>query len=53
MPLNQKVFLAQFEAIQKLADRAQRRADYALASHDNMTSVFVSGALPERVACTL
>ena len=54
MPLNQKVFLAQFEAIQKLADREPcvivgRCADYALASHDNITSVFVSGALPDKV----
>ena len=46
--------MAQFEAIQKLADREPcvivgRCADYALASHDNITSVFVSGALPDKV----
>ncbi|MCR4956317.1 MAG: cytidylate kinase-like family protein [Lachnospiraceae bacterium] len=46
MPLKQKVFLAQFEAIKKIAQMEScvmigRCADYALADHDNLVRVFV------------
>lgn len=46
MPLNHKVFLAQFDAIKKLADKESciivgRCADYALAEHPNCISVFI------------
>ena len=46
MPLNHKVFLAQFDAIKKLADSEScvivgRCADYALEEHDNTVKVFI------------
>ncbi|MEY8390635.1 cytidylate kinase-like family protein [Lachnospiraceae bacterium] len=46
MPLNHKVFLAQFETIKKLADKESciivgRCADYALAEHSNCLNVFI------------
>ena len=46
MPINHKVFLAQFEAIKKLAEEGPcvmvgRCADYALADNKNLFSVFV------------
>ena len=46
MPLNQKVFLASFDAVKKVADEGPciivgRCADYALKDYDNMLSVFV------------
>lgn len=46
MPLNQKVFLAQFDAIKKLAEEEScvivgRCADYALADYPGMVSVFI------------
>ena len=46
MPLNHKVFLAQFEAIKKLAQEGPcvmvgRCADYALADNPNCFSVFI------------
>lgn len=46
MPLNHKVFLAQFDAIKKLAEQESciivgRCADYALAEHPNCISVFI------------
>lgn len=48
MPLNHKVFLAQFDTIKKLAEEEScvivgRCADYALAEHPNMVSVFICG----------
>ena len=53
-PLNQKVFLAQFEAIQKLAAQEDcvivgRCADYALEGHDNLISVFISADMEDKV----
>lgn len=47
MPINHKVFLAQFDTIKKLADEKScvfvgRCADYALADYPNMVSVFIS-----------
>lgn len=55
MPLNQKVFLAQFETIKKLAEEEScvivgRCADYALAEHPGLLSVFVHGDKHARIA---
>ena len=46
MPMNHKIFLAQFDAIKKLADEEScvivgRCADYALADYPNVVSVFI------------
>lgn len=54
MPINHKVFLAQFDAIKKLADREScvivgRCADYALEDYPNMVSVFIKAPLSSRV----
>lgn len=54
MPLSQKVFLAQFDAIKKIADRESciivgRCADYALADYDNVMSVFINADMNARV----
>ncbi len=54
MPLNHKVFLAQFDAIKKLAAEGPcvmvgRCADYALAENKNLFSVFVHADLDFRV----
>lgn len=55
MPLNHKVFLAQFEAIKKLASEEScvivgRCADYALADFKNTTSVFISGDEQDKIS---
>ncbi len=47
MPINHKIFLAQFDTIKKLADEAPcvivgRCADYALEDYPNMVSVFIA-----------
>jgi cytidylate kinase len=54
MPLNQKVFLAQFNTIKKLAEEGScifigRCADYALESNPNLLSVFIHAPLEMRV----
>jgi len=54
MPLNHKVFLAQFETIKKIAEREScvivgRCADYALAEHPNCINVFVKADMDYRV----
>lgn len=54
MPLNHKVFLAQFDAIKKIADEGPcilvgRCADYALENYDNVMSVFVHADLETRI----
>ena len=54
MPMNHKVFLAQFEAIKKLADEGPcvmvgRCADYALADRPNCFSVFIHSDLDTRI----
>ena len=46
MPISQKIFLAQFDTIKKIADEGPcvivgRCADYALADYDNCLSLFV------------
>ncbi len=47
MPINHKIFLAQFDTIKKLAEEEScvivgRCADYALAENPNMVSVFIT-----------
>lgn len=54
MPLNHKVFLAQFDTIKQLAQTEScvivgRCADYALADHENTLSVFISGNMEEKI----
>ena len=54
MPLNHKVFLAQFDAIKKIADEGPcilvgRCADYALENYDNVMSVFIHADLETRI----
>lgn len=54
MPLNHKVFLAQFDTIKKIASEGPcvivgRCADYALADHPNVVSVFLHADLQERI----
>lgn len=54
MPLNHKVFLAQFDAIKKLAEKESciivgRCADYALSDHPNCTSVFIHADMDFRI----
>lgn len=48
MPINHKIFLAQFDTIKKLADEAPcvivgRCADYALEDYPHVVSVFITG----------
>jgi Cytidylate kinase len=54
MPLNHKVFLAQFDAIQKIADEGSciligRCADYALADYENVLRVFIYADIETRI----
>ena len=54
MPLNQKVFLAQFDSIKKLAQEGPcviigRCADYALEDNPNCLSVFIHADLDKRI----
>jgi cytidylate kinase len=54
LPLNHKVFLAQFETIKNLALREScvivgRCADYALADYPNTTSIFISGDMEDKI----
>ncbi len=54
IPIHQRVFLAQFEAIQKLADKGEsciilgRCADYALAKREQVVNVFLRADPSER-----
>lgn len=55
MPINHKIFLAQFDTIKKLADEEScvivgRCADYALSDYPNTVSVFITGDDDERMA---
>lgn len=55
MPLNQKVFLAQFDTIKSLAQKEScvivgRCADYALENMNNVCNVFVHANLDYRIA---
>lgn len=54
MPLNHKVFLAQFNAIKDIADEGPcvlvgRCADYALADYTNRVSVFIYGNMDAKI----
>ena len=54
MPINHKVFLAQFDAIKKLASEGPcvmvgRCADYALEDFDNCISVYVHAPFEDRI----
>ena len=54
MPINHKVFLAQFDTIKKLADEEScvivgRCADYALADYPNRVSVFMTADEKDRI----
>lgn len=54
MPLNHKVFLAQFETIKKIAERESciivgRCADYALAGHPDCINVFIKADMDFRI----
>ena len=54
IPLNQKVFLAQFDTIKKLAAEGPcvivgRCADYALADFPNTISVFITGNTENKI----
>ena len=54
MPINHKVFLAQFDAIKKLAEEEScvivgRCADYALAEYPGAFSVFIHADMEKRI----
>lgn len=54
MPINHKVFLAQFNAIKKIADEGPcvmvgRCADYALADYPNCVSIFITGNMDAKI----
>ncbi len=54
MPINQKVFLAQFDTIKKIAENEScvivgRCADYALEDMDDVFSVFISADIDKRI----
>jgi len=54
MPINHKVFLAQFDAIKKIADEGPcilvgRCADYALEDYDNVISLFIHADMDIRI----
>lgn len=54
MPINHKVFLAQFNSIKKLAENESciivgRCADYALEDYSNLVSVFIHGETESRI----
>jgi cytidylate kinase len=54
MPINHKVFLAQFDAIKKIADEGPciligRCADYALESYENVITVFINADMDIRI----
>lgn len=55
MPINHKIFLAQFDTIKKIADEEScvivgRCADYALADYPNAVSVFIAAADDDKIA---
>ena len=54
MPINHKIFLAQFDAIKKIANEGPcilvgRCADYALEGYTNLLSVFIHADLDARI----
>ena len=55
MPINHKVFLAQFDAIKKIADEGPcilvgRCADYALEEYENVVRLFIYADLDVRIS---
>lgn len=55
MPINQKVFMAQYDAIKKLAEEENciivgRCADYALKDNPNLISVFIKANMDDKIA---
>lgn len=54
MPINHKVFLAQFDVIKKIADEGPcilvgRCADYALEEYDNVLTLFIHASMDARI----
>lgn len=54
LPVNQQVFLAQFDVIKNIASRGScviigRCADYVLEDLDNVVSIFITASMEERV----
>ena len=54
MPVSHKVFLAQFDAIKKIADEGPcvlvgRCADYALANYPNCTNIFIHAKMETKI----
>lgn len=54
LPLNHKLFLAQFDAIRSLADKGScviigRCADYALEDYKNVINVFIHAKMEDRI----
>jgi len=54
MPINQKIFLAQFETIKKIAEKESciivgRCADYVLENNPNLTSFFIHSPIEKRI----
>lgn len=54
MPLNQKVFLAQFETIKKIASQEScvivgRCADYALENNKNCINIFIRAEMDDKI----
>ncbi len=52
--MNHRIFLAQFDAIRKIADKGPcvivgRCADYVLRDHDNVLNVFIKASMEERI----
>lgn len=55
MPINHRVFLAQFDSIKKIAEEGPcvligRCADYALESFENVVSIFIQADMDTRIA---
>ena len=53
MPLNQKIFLAQFDTIRSLADKGPcvivgRCADYVLRNHEHVINFFITGNMAHK-----
>ena len=54
MPLNHKIFLAQFDTIRRIADEGPcvivgRCADYVLRDHENVINVFIKAGTEQRI----
>ena len=54
MPLNHRIFLAQFDTIRRIADEGPcvivgRCADYVLRDHENVINVFIKASTEQRI----